>query len=82
MEKFKNNFESRESVIDKMIETLSEKEGMDVLDIISDIITFAPYEGNEDPNPDYLDEVADRLGISSEEMKEYALKKAAELFGE
>ena len=43
---------------------------------MSDIITFAPYEENDAPNPDYLDEVAKRMGISSDEMRVYAIKKA------
>lgn len=70
------NFESREAFIDNLINALAEKEGMSADDILSDIVTFASYEGNEDPNPYYLDEVAERIGISSEEMSAYAIKKA------
>jgi len=70
------NFESRESVIGKLIDVLAEKEEMNPEDILSDIRVFAPYEGNEDPNPYYLDEVAEKIGISPEEMRAYAIKKA------
>lgn len=73
--------ESRESIIDRLIEGFAEKEGMSGEDILGDIITYAPYEGNEDPNLEYLDEVAEAIGISSEEMREYALKKAKEQLG-
>ena len=45
-------------------------------DIFSDIITFAPYEQNDSANPDYIDQVAEMIGISSEEMSTYAIKKA------
>jgi hypothetical protein len=76
------SFENRESTIDNLIDQLAEREEMNAGDILSDIITFAPYEGNEASNPDYLDEVADRIGIPHEEMRGYALKKAKEQFGE
>jgi len=75
-------FEDRESIIDNLISKLAENEGMNEDDILCDIIVFAPYEGNELSNPDYLDEVADRIGISYEEMREYANKKAKEQTGE
>lgn len=74
------SFESKESAIDDLLDQLAQKEEMNPEDILSDIITFAPYEGNENSNPDYLDEVADRIGISHEEMREYARKKAREQF--
>lgn len=75
------NFEQRELEINLLIENLAEREGMTAEDVLSDIVTFAPYEGNEAANPDYLEEVAERMGISPEEMTEYALKKAKEYLG-
>ncbi|MDP3729663.1 MAG: hypothetical protein Q8R26_02860 [bacterium] len=77
MENFPN-FEQRESVIDELVRNLAEKEGMNPDDVMSDIVTFAPYEGNEASNPDYIDQVAEMLGIASEEMRLYAIKKARE----
>lgn len=74
------SFENGESMIDDLLDQLAQREEMNPGDILSDIITFAPYEGNENPNPDYINEVADRIGISHEEMREYALKKAGERF--
>ncbi len=70
------NFENRESTIDQLINQLAEREGMSPDDVLSDIITFAPYEENDTPNPDYIDQVAEMIGISSEEMSSYAIKKA------
>ena len=66
------NFESRESLIDKVVEELAEREGMSAEDILSDIITFAELlEGDESANG-YFEELAERMGISLEEMLEYA----------
>jgi hypothetical protein len=78
MENFENpeDFENRELLIDGLINKLGEQEDMSPDDILSDIITFAPYEGNETINLDYLDQVAEMLGISAEEMRTYAVKKA------
>ena len=83
MEKFENlgDFENRELVIDSLIDKLGEQEGMSPDDILSDIVTFALYEGNESTNPDYLDQVAEMLSISAEEMKTYAVKKAKDYLG-
>lgn len=58
--------------IEQLIEGLATKEGMAPEDIEGDIVVFALVEGNESANPDYLDELADRLQISSEEMRKYA----------
>ena len=79
MERFKTP-EQREAEIDKMIESLALAEGMSGDDIISDLATFAPYDGNDDPNPDYIEQMADMVGISVEEMTEYAIKKAGDYF--
>ena len=68
--------EGREQEIDGLISNLAEKEGMSPDDILSDIITFAPYEGSDSANPDYLEQVAEMIGISQEEMDTYAIKKA------
>ena len=76
------NFESRESIIDGLIDKLGEEEGMSPEDILSDIVTFAPYEGNESVNLEYLDQAAEMLGISAEEMRTYAIKKAKDYLGD
>jgi hypothetical protein len=70
------NFEIRESLIDGLINDLAEREDMSPDDVLSDIITFAPYEQNEAANPDYIEQVAEMIGISGEEMNRYAIKKA------
>lgn len=67
-------FENREAAISKMIEDLAQKEEMNPEDILSDILTFAElYEEDSDASA-YLEEVAERIGISFEEMVEYAKK--------
>ena len=68
--------ESRESIIDKLIEGLAIKEGMDTDFVFADIIQFAPFEGNESVNLEYLAEMAEKLGITVEEMHLYAINKA------
>jgi len=70
------NLEELERRIDGLVGELAEREGMNPDDILSDIVTFAPYDGNDAANPDYLEEVAERMGISVDEMRTYALKKA------
>ena len=81
MENFPN-FEQRESAIDELVKNLAEREGMNPDDVLSDIITFAPYETNDTPNPDYIDQVAEMIGISAEEMTAYAIKKAEDFLRE
>ena len=71
-----SSLEERELAIDKLIEDLAKREGMNPQDILSDIITFAPYEQNDSANPDYIEQVAEMIGISKEEMSRYAIKKA------
>jgi len=68
------NFGNRESIINKLIEDLAIKEEMNFEDIFSDIITFSElYETDEDAGA-YLEEVAEKIGISLGEMLEYAKK--------
>ena len=68
------NFENRESLINRLIEELAKREEMDPEDIFSDIITFSELcETGEDARA-YLEEVAERIGISFGEMLEYAKK--------
>ncbi len=74
MEEFES-IENKEEIIDGLVETLASKEGMDPDFIISDIAMFAPYEGNDAVNLEYLAELAEKLGISVEEMHAYAIKK-------
>ena len=76
MEGHKPDFEQREREIDTLITRLAEHEGMEPDDILSDIMTFAPFEENEEfSNPEYFEILAEQLGISLEEMNEFALKK-------
>lgn len=77
MEKFFNP-EFQEEQMDELISDFAEKEGMNFEDVLSDIVTFAPYEENESANPDYFDEVAERMGVPADELKKYAIKKAKE----
>lgn len=85
MEKFEKqkfeNFEKREEEIDKLIEELAKREGMNPDDIVVDIAVFAPYKGNDSTNPDYIEQVAEMIGISKEEMNQYAIKKAKDCLG-
>lgn len=75
------NLESRESFIKRMIEELAQKEEMNPDDIFSDIITFGEiYEDDEDA-AGYLEEVAERIGVSFEEMLEYARNVAGRPWG-
>jgi len=72
------NFENRESVIDGLIESLAEREGMNSEDIISDIITFAELSEEDEGAKGYIEEVAERIGIPYDEMIVYVIKKAKE----
>lgn len=64
----------REEEIEKLIEQLIWDEEMEPDDVFSDIATFAElYEENEDAAA-YLEEVAEKIGITFEEMLEYAKK--------
>lgn len=68
------NFEKRESSIESRIEELAEREGMSAEDISSDILTFAElYEGDADAGG-YLEEVAEKIGVSLEEIIKYSQK--------
>jgi hypothetical protein len=73
------NLESRESVIDKLIESLAEREGMNPDDIFSDINTFFELSKEDEDAVVYLEEVAERIGIPLDELMEYAAKKAEEM---
>lgn len=70
------SFESKESVIDALIEKLAEKEEMNPEDIISDIVTFLELSEEDETAQEYLKEVAEKLGISTKEMMDYAADKA------
>lgn len=69
-------FEVREAAIDGLVENFAEKEGMNPEDVLSDIITFASYKGSDSSNPDYIEQVAEMMGIPLDEMNEYATNKA------
>ncbi len=70
------SFESKESIIDSLIEKLGKKEGMNPEDIISDIVTFAGLSKEDESAKAYLEEVAEKIGITIEEMMKYADDKA------
>jgi hypothetical protein len=74
-----SKIESKESAIDKLIEDLAEREGMNPEDILSDIITFIELSKEDDDAKVYFEEVAEKIGISFDEMLEYSLKKAEEM---
>jgi hypothetical protein len=70
------SFESKESIIDRLLEKLSEEEGMNAEDIISDIVTFRELSQEDESAKAYLEEVAEKIGITIEEMMRYAVDKA------
>ena len=70
------SFESKETVIDRLIEKLSEEEEMNADDIISDIVTFQELSQEDEGAKVYLEEVAEKIGITIEEMTRYAANKA------
>lgn len=51
---------------------------MNAEDIFSDIVTFAEICKEDEDAKAYLEEVAEKIGISTEEMMQYAAKKAEE----
>ncbi len=67
------NIEHNKEQIRRLIEILADKEEMSPDHIESDIMTFAVVEGNEDfANPEYFEELAERLKISLKEILNYA----------
>lgn len=69
------NPENREETIHRFIENFAEREGMNSGDIFSDIITFAElYETDKDTRI-YFEEIAEAIGVSFEEIIEYAMKQ-------
>jgi acetylornithine deacetylase/succinyl-diaminopimelate desuccinylase-like protein len=68
------NFEESESVINKLIEDLATQEDVNADDIFSDIITFSELSEEDEDAGEYLKEVAEKIGITVEEMFEYAKK--------
>ncbi len=75
-EGFSESIEAREAVIDAMIKDLAMKEGVAEDFVVADIMMFAPIEGNEAVNLEYLAEVAEKIGITVDEMQAYAILKA------
>ena len=73
------SFESKESVIDGLIEQLAQREGMSVEDISSDILTFFELSQADEDAKAYLEEVAEKIGISIDELMTYAAQKQADL---
>lgn len=72
------NFEGRESIVDRLIEELAQKEGMDPQDIFADIITFIELSQEDEDARFYFEELAEKIGVSFDEMMEYAITKAKE----
>jgi|GEM_PF-1385685 beta-N-acetylglucosaminidase len=70
--------ESQESRVERVIAELAKREGMEAEDILSDIVTFSPHEENESHNPFYLEELAEKLNISIEEINQFAVEKFEE----
>jgi hypothetical protein len=65
--------------IERAIEELAKAEGMSAEDIDSDIITFAPVEGNEEfSNPEYFEILAEQLNMRLGNILNYAQTKYAE----
>lgn len=70
------NQEQREEEIEARIEQLAEQEGMTLDDILIDMMTFIELIGfNEDAGA-YFQVLAEKLGISFEEIIDYAQKIA------
>lgn len=70
--------ENREIVIDRLVDNLAEREGMAVEDILSDIITFFEIFKTDEYVKSYFEELAEKIGISVDEVLEYSSKKAEE----
>ena len=75
------NLESRESIIEQLINNLAEKEGINPDDILSDIITSTQFGDSDptDPAHEYIKQLAEMVGISEEELKAFAIKKSEEI---
>jgi len=73
----------REEEIDELIDKMPDKEDMTTQEMIEWITSFAPYKGNEDIiDATFLQEVAEKINISPEEMNRYAMKKATDALKE
>ena len=72
------DIEDRELAIGELLKDLAQVEGMNAEDILSDIITFAQISEEDESAKAYLEEVAEKIGISIEEMMWYANKQEKE----
>jgi hypothetical protein len=70
------NKESKESIIDGLLAALGEAEGMSAEDILSDIVTFMELSQEDEGAKVYLEEVAEKIGVTIEEMMRYSANKA------
>lgn len=68
------DLESREAAIERMLEDLAREEEIDPEDIFSDLETFAELYDDDPGAAAYLEEVAEKIEISFEEMFAYAQK--------
>lgn len=74
-----NNLESKEGMIDRLIEELAERESMDANDIWSDIVTFSELEDAEVYTEEVLERInAKQFSITSEELVARAREKVKE----
>lgn len=70
----RQDLESREAAIERMIEDLAREEEMDPEIIFSDLGTFAELCESDPGAAAYLEEMAEKIGIGFEEMLAYAQK--------
>jgi hypothetical protein len=62
------DFESKEKAINRLIEELAVKEGMNAEDILSDIATFNELAEEDEDAKAYLEELAEKLGVSVDDL--------------
>lgn len=67
------DLEGNEIYIERRIEEIARIEGVSKDDIISDISTFAELMSEDGDAKFYFVELAEKVGISTEEMIKYAL---------
>jgi hypothetical protein len=68
------NTESREAFITRRIEEVAAMEGMEKEDLLSDMMTFVEIVREDKDAMPYFEELADKIGVSVEEIIEYSAK--------
>lgn len=66
------NPESREAFIERRIIEIAEVEGIDAEIVFSDLATFAEILETDRDAEFYFEELAEKIGISAEELIKYA----------